>query len=73
MITAAALLILLAGGTTAEAKPTTTGLALQNSLNRVINAPNGPPGIAGMIVRSGKRQFFQRGKGNVRSGSAPKI
>lgn len=68
-----ALLFALAGVATAEAKPTRTGLALQNSLNRVISAPNGPPGIAGLIVRDGKRQFFRRGKGNVRSGSAPKL
>lgn len=72
-IVAVAMPILLAGVPTAEAKPTQTGLVLQNSLNRVINAPNGPPGISGLIVRNGKRQYFQRGKGNVRSGSAPRI
>ncbi len=69
----AALLFALAGVAKSEAKPTKTALALQSSLNKVIRAPNSPPGIAGLIVRSGKRQFFRRGRGNVRSGSAPRL
>lgn len=73
LIAAAALLLSLAGAGSAEAKPTRTGRALQGSLNKVIRASQGPPGIAGLIVRSGKRQFFRRGVGNVRSRSAPKI
>jgi D-alanyl-D-alanine carboxypeptidase len=67
------LLLSMLGTGAAEAKSTRTGLALQGALNKVIRAPQGPPGISGLIVRSGKRQFFRRGKGNLRSGSAPKL
>jgi D-alanyl-D-alanine carboxypeptidase len=65
--------LLLGAAGAVQAEPRGTGAALQKSLNRVMAAANGPPGIAGMIVREGKRQFFWRGKGNLRTGTAPEL
>ena len=68
------LLILSCGFSgTAQAAPEGTGKAFRESLNRVMKAPDGPPGIAVTIVREGRRQFFWRGRGNVRANTAPKM
>ncbi len=73
VLTCLVLVLALCPAATAGAKPAGTGAAFQNSLTRVMKAPNGPPGIAGLIVRDGERQYFWRGKGNLRAGTAPKL
>lgn len=50
-----------------------TGEAFRSSLKRVMKAPDGPPGLAVVIVRDGQRQFFWRGKGNVGANTAPEM
>ncbi len=65
-------LVVLVSASPAEAGEG-TGKAFRDSLTRVMKAPQGPPGIAAMIVRDGQRQFFWRGRGNVRAGTAPKM
>jgi D-alanyl-D-alanine carboxypeptidase len=57
----------------AQSSAAGTGKAFRSSLKRIMKAPDGPPGIAVVIVRDGKRQFFWRGKGNVRTNTAPKM
>jgi D-alanyl-D-alanine carboxypeptidase len=57
----------------AGAAPSRTGAAFQASLSRVMKAQDGPPGIAALIVRDGRRQFFSRGQGDVKRGVAPKL
>ena len=67
------LLFTLCFAATAEARSGGTGAAFRDSLSQVMKAPNGPPGIAVVIVRDGQRQFFWRGKGNVGANTAPKM
>jgi D-alanyl-D-alanine carboxypeptidase len=69
---AALCLSLVFSATAAEAGPRHVK-AFQNSLTRVMKAPNGPPGVSVLIVRKGQRQYFSRGLGNVRGKTAPRL
>ncbi len=64
---------MLLAGIPAGASAQSTGKAFRDSLQRVMKAPDGPPGLAVMIVRDGQRQFFWRGRGNVGTNTAPKM
>ena len=65
--------LLTCGVAVATADARSTGADLRDSLTRVMKATDGPPGIAGLIVRDGRRQFFWRGNGNVQTATAPKL
>jgi D-alanyl-D-alanine carboxypeptidase len=56
-----------------DASPPRTGAAFQSSLTRVMKADAGPPGVAALIVRDGRRQFFSRGAGDLEPRVAPKL
>jgi D-alanyl-D-alanine carboxypeptidase len=58
-------------GTAGAGEPTRK--AFQESLTRMMKAPNGPPGVSVLIVRNGERQYFSRGRGNVRAKTPPKL
>ncbi len=45
----------------------------EKSLDAVMAAENGPPGISVQVTRKGKAEYFHRGVGNVKSGGAPKL
>lgn len=66
--------LVLAGGLAAHAvADQQTRKAFQKSLTRVMKAANGPPGVSVLIVRNGQRQYFSRGRGNVRARTAPRL
>ncbi|MCB0871035.1 MAG: beta-lactamase family protein [Solirubrobacterales bacterium] len=44
---------------------------LNRALNRIMDVPNGPPGISMQIVKNGKSQYYRRGLSNVKSGQKP--
>jgi D-alanyl-D-alanine carboxypeptidase len=62
-----------AAASSATVSASKTGAAFQASLTRVMRAPQGPPGIAALIVRDGRRQFFSRGEGDVKRRVPPRI
>jgi D-alanyl-D-alanine carboxypeptidase len=65
--------VLFTATSPAGAAPSRTGLAFQASLTRVMQADQGPPGIAALIVRDGRRQFFSRGEGDVKRRVPPRL
>lgn len=67
---ALALFALLAASPRADAS---TRSNLNQALNRVMDAPNGPPGISMQIVRNGRSQYFSRGVANLKTGQKPRL
>lgn len=41
---------------------------LNRALNRIMEVPNGPPGISMQIVKNGKSQYYRRGVSNLKTG-----
>ena len=50
-----------------------TNSNLNRALDRIMDVPNGPPGISMQIVKNGKSQYYRRGVGNVRTGQKPRL
>jgi D-alanyl-D-alanine carboxypeptidase len=50
-----------------------TSSNLNRALDRVMAAPNGPPGISMQIVRHGRSHYYRRGVANVKSGAKPRL
>jgi D-alanyl-D-alanine carboxypeptidase len=50
-----------------------TGKAFQASLNKLMKARNGPPGVTVQIVRQGRSKYYRRGIGNVATGTRPRL
>ena len=46
---------------------------LNRALDRIMEVPNGPPGISMQIVKNGKSQYYRRGVSNVRTGQKPQL
>ncbi len=57
----------------ASAVAASTKQNFQESLNAVMAAENGPPGISVQIIRNGKSEYFRRGEGNIAAGTKPKL
>lgn len=60
-------------GPLAASQAATTKQTFEKSLDAVMAAENGPPGISVQITRNGKAEYFSRGIGNLKSGNAPKL
>ncbi len=65
------LLLLLAGAP--RPAQASTNSNLNRALDRIMDVPNGPPGISMQIVRNGKSQYYRRGVANVRTGQKPRL
>lgn len=62
-----------AAGPLSASQAATTKQTFEKSLDAVMAAENGPPGISVQITRNGKAEYFSRGVGNVKSGNSPKL
>ena len=69
-IAAVALLALFLPGNPASAS---TRSNLNQALNRVMKAPNGPPAISMQIVKNGHSQYYRRGVADLRTGAKPRL
>ncbi|HMT05392.1 MAG TPA: serine hydrolase domain-containing protein [Solirubrobacterales bacterium] len=56
-----------------QSAPASTNSDLNRALDRIMEVPNGPPGISMQIVRDGKSQYYRRGLANVESGQKPQL
>jgi len=66
-------LALIAAGTNAVTADASTRSNLNRALDRIMEVPNGPPGISMQIVKNGKSQYFRRGVANVKTGHRPTL
>ena len=68
LFAAAALLLLVSPISPAHAA---SGAKLKRSLDRIVKADQGPPGLSVLIQRGDHSQFLRRGVGNVKTGAKP--
>jgi D-alanyl-D-alanine carboxypeptidase len=46
---------------------------LNRALDRIMDVPNGPPGISMQIVKNGRSEYYRRGVANVKTGAKPRL
>lgn len=46
---------------------------LNRALDRIMDVPNGPPGVSMQIVKNGKSQYYRRGVANLKTGQRPQL
>lgn len=61
-----------AGGPGTDGGTANTGADLRQALDRVMAAPDGPPGISVLINRNRKSEYLRRGLADVSAGTAPR-
>lgn len=66
-------IVLLASVMVPQRSEASTNQSLNRALNRVMDAPNGPPGISMQIVKHGRSQYFRRGVANLQTGARPNL
>jgi len=70
----AVLLVALAACFTGSASASNaTDKAFKASLDKLMKAENGPPGVTVQIRSSGKSQYYSRGLGDIPAGTKPKL
>lgn len=74
ILVSAVLISLFAGSLAASANASpATDTAFKKSLDRLMKAQNGPPGVTVQIRSSGKSKYYSRGISNIAAGSKPKL
>jgi len=63
----------LAASTSTVPANASTKSELNHALDRIMDVPNGPPGISMQIVENGRSQYFRRGVADVRTGAKPQL
>jgi D-alanyl-D-alanine carboxypeptidase len=73
-VIAVALSVLIAGSvvTSTATASQATRKALVKSIDDVLAAKNGPPGISVLVTGNGRTQYFGKGEANVKTGARPK-